>query len=444
MAPSLGIGLIVQYLAQYYAKLKNYPPVFRNFKGHWNLELITLYKIYGPVYTIWIGPWPFVIICDLDLAKEAFAKVDFSGRPSSELGETFGNAEIAFSNYGKMWETLRKVGHSAMRKYAKSDELPDCVNNNVGELVSVLKDSVGVDKPFNPKDYLLELFMNMQLSIASSQQCKINKDQMDKFKYCFDGFQSDLGNWLFLYEFVPILRYFMANPLTKYKQYFNTIKDVLKDIYEKHAKTYDKENTNNFCDLLITAKHEAETQAKGSAQYLTDDNLTATIMDVIMPGSDLNHQFQWILLFVAYYPEVQRKLRQEIANELDDRPVITEDKHQLTCYIDNHASIPAGTSVVVQQYSILLDDKYWDKPDEFNPGRFLDNEGKQVVVKPAAFIPFGVGRRQCIGEQLATNSLFLTLLTTDYNIAISNPTNETLDADPINLWLQFPKQYNVL
>ncbi|CAG2106108.1 unnamed protein product, partial [Medioppia subpectinata] len=315
-----------------------------------------------------------------NLAKEAFAKVDFSGRPPSELGETFGNAEIAFSNYGKMWETLRKVGHSAMRY-------------------------------------------------------KLNKDQMDKFKYCFDGFQSDLGNWLFLYEFVPILRYFMANPLTKYKQYFNTIKGVLKDIYEKHAKTYDKENTNNFCDLLITAKHEAEAQAKGSAQYLTDDNLTATIMDVIMPGSDLNHQFQWILLFVAYYPEVQRKLRQEIANELGDRPVVTEDKHRMhytMAYIweimryKNIApigffhltikdskigkySIPAGTSVVVQQYSILLDEKYWDKPDEFNPGRFLDNEGKQVVVKPAAFIPFGVGRRQCIGEQLATNSLFLTL-----------------------------------
>ncbi|CAG2108197.1 unnamed protein product [Medioppia subpectinata] len=404
--------------------------VFRNYKGHWNLELIKLYKIYSPVFTIWFGPWPFVIICDLDLAKEAFSKVDFSGRPPSEFGSIFSNdkfAEIAFSDYGKTWETLRKVGHRAVSKYAKSNELPCCVDECVSELLTLIKEREGANTAFNTKDYILGLFCNIHVAIASGQKLKLDQGQMLKFKYCLDGFQTDL------------------------------------------------ENTQNFCDLLITAKHEAEAQAKESAQYLTDINLTATLIDIIITATDNAHVFQWILLFVAYYPEVQRKLRREISNELGDRPVTTEDKHRMhytMAYIweilryKNSApigffhqttkgsnigkyNIPEGTSVVVQQYSILMDDKYWDNPDEFNPGRFLDNEGKQVVVKPAAFIPFGVGRRQCIGEQLATNTLFLALvrllqLTTDYNITIDNPTTDTLDADPINLWIQFPKQYNIV
>lgn len=47
----------------------------------------------------------------------------------------------------------------------------------------------------------------------------------------------------------------------------------------------------------------------------------------------------------------------------------------------------------------------WDEPSEFRPSRFINAEGR--VLKPEFFIPFGVGRRMCLGKTLANMEVFL-------------------------------------
>lgn len=42
--------------------------------------------------------------------------------------------------------------------------------------------------------------------------------------------------------------------------------------------------------------------------------------------------------------------------------------------------------------SVLFDKNEWATPFTFNPGHFLNKEGK--FVKPAAFIPFSAGEEQ--------------------------------------------------
>src|ERR1700761_5286765 len=69
-----------------------------------------------------------------------------------------------------------------------------------------------------------------------------------------------------------------------------------------------------------------------------------------------------------------------------------------------------------------MDDKYWPNAQDFRPERFLE-EGKYVTTRPKAFIPFGVGRRVCLGERLAIADLFLVLVrflqkTSDYEIVL--------------------------
>ncbi|XP_078604936.1 cytochrome P450 18a1-like [Branchiostoma floridae x Branchiostoma japonicum] len=53
-----------------------------------------------------------------------------------------------------------------------------------------------------------------------------------------------------------------------------------------------------------------------------------------------------------------------------------------------------------------MDPEFWPDPEKFDPRRFLDSDGK-VVSRPESFIPFGAGRRVCIGEQLSKMELFL-------------------------------------
>ncbi|KAH0631967.1 hypothetical protein JD844_019918 [Phrynosoma platyrhinos] len=64
-----------------------------------------------------------------------------------------------------------------------------------------------------------------------------------------------------------------------------------------------------------------------------------------------------------------------------------------------------GTMVIPSLTSVLLDKSHWETPDEFNPNHFLDAEGK--FVKKEAFVPFSLGRRNCMGESLAKMELFL-------------------------------------
>ncbi len=56
------------------------------------------------------------------------------------------------------------------------------------------------------------------------------------------------------------------------------------------------------------------------------------------------------------------------------------------------------------------DPTHWTEPDKFDPERFLSEspeDGTLSVVRPARFVPFGFGKRVCMGESLAKAELFL-------------------------------------
>ncbi|KAM9612260.1 steroid 17-alpha-hydroxylase/17,20 lyase isoform 2-T2 [Morphnus guianensis] len=72
-------------------------------------------------------------------------------------------------------------------------------------------------------------------------------------------------------------------------------------------------------------------------------------------------------------------------------------------------SIPKGARVVINLWSVHHDEKEWDKPEEFNPGRFLDEHGQHIHSPSPSYLPFGAGIRVCLGEVLAKMELFLFL-----------------------------------
>lgn len=87
-------------------------------------------------------------------------------------------------------------------------------------------------------------------------------------------------------------------------------------------------------------------------------------------------------------------------------------------------TIPAGAHVIPLINSIHMDPKLWDMPEEFRPRRFIDAEGK--VKKPEFFMPFGVGRRMCLGDVLAKMELFLFFSTLMHSFDITLPAGEAM------------------
>lgn len=67
-------------------------------------------------------------------------------------------------------------------------------------------------------------------------------------------------------------------------------------------------------------------------------------------------------------------------------------------YDDGQVSfkIEKGTYFFVSIFGLHHDEKYWKNPDIFDPERFSD-ENKHKI-NTGAFLPFGIGPRNCIGN----------------------------------------------
>nr|CAD7449356.1 unnamed protein product [Timema bartmani] len=82
-------------------------------------------------------------------------------------------------------------------------------------------------------------------------------------------------------------------------------------------------------------------------------------------------------------------------------------------------NIPQGTRIIINLFDIHMDRKYWGDPDNFRPERFIESSG--TVRKDEALLPFGQGKRSCVGESLARTNLFITFTSLLQNFALRLP-----------------------
>ena len=72
----------------------------------------------------------------------------------------------------------------------------------------------------------------------------------------------------------------------------------------------------------------------------------------------------------------------------------------------NGYQIPKGAIILTNIWAIHHDQNRWPNPEKFMPERHLDHNGK--FLKSDNWMPFNVGRRNCLGQQLAKMELFIT------------------------------------
>ncbi|KAL7042482.1 hypothetical protein ACKWTF_001156 [Chironomus riparius] len=65
---------------------------------------------------------------------------------------------------------------------------------------------------------------------------------------------------------------------------------------------------------------------------------------------------------------------------------------------------PGNANYNLFLYSLLRNPANFEKPDEFNPDRFLEN------ITPFGFIPFSAGQRNCIGQKFAMINIKTTII----------------------------------
>lgn len=91
-------------------------------------------------------------------------------------------------------------------------------------------------------------------------------------------------------------------------------------------------------------------------------------------------------------------------------------------------TIPKGSRVFLNTWSIHRDPLIWENPSEFKPDRFLNNPGKfDFNGNNFQFLPFGSGRRICPGILLAERMVMHLLATLFHLFDWKLPEGEKLD-----------------
>ncbi|CAG2117293.1 unnamed protein product, partial [Medioppia subpectinata] len=451
-------------------------------KHHPLVAINEMSKKYGPVYTFWLGNNPTVFIHDLDLAKKAFNTSAFAGRPQIPFIKMFCNSrgtDVLFADYGKSWRCLRNITHSAVRKYATEDRFASVTCELVDDIVGLMLDREGVGQPFSPVNYIQLTLYNIICYSVFGKKYTFNDPEFLRLE-SITKTMFDFGNRGLIIQFIPISGLLFVPELRQMYKIFRQYKHYMIGQFKRHEKTYEEGLIRDFTDALIAARNEARSQGKESAAYLSNYSLICSLWDLLFAGVDTTQiTVQWMLLLMCKYPDVQRKLRQEVEDVIgvrEPQPRDINDCHYINAFISetlrfrpvlpfgvphkttqkielDELTLPANTLVVVHQHHIMNDPKLWSKPEVFLPERFLSDNHQYLRVRPPAFIPFSIGQRRCLGEKLALNNLFLIIVrfiqsTSGYDISLPKDVSaDDVDLEPnpdTAIQFQYPKPYKIV
>jgi len=158
---------------------------------------------------------------------------------------------------------------------------------------------------------------------------------------------------------------------------------------------------------------------------MSDKQVRDEVMTIFIAGHETtSNALTWTFYLLSQYSNVEKKLHDEIELVLGNRiptvddipklqytemvlresmrifpPVWTMGRRVENDYSVGEYTIPAGSSILMCQYVMHHDPRYYEKPEEFNPDRWTDDF--KTRLPRFSYFPFGGGIRGCIGESFA-------------------------------------------
>ncbi|KAM6464182.1 cytochrome P450 2K4-like [Liasis olivaceus] len=394
--------------------------------------MIKLSKEYGPVFRIKLGFWEMVVLTGYETVKEALVnQADvFAERAAIPLSEEFAKGFGVVFAHGENWKVIRRFTLSTLRDYGVGRRT---IEGKITEECSVLMKTIKSygGKPFEVTTIMTAAVSNIIVSILLGRRYDYEDPTFLRLlKLMNENIRLSATPAILLCDSFPMLGFLLGSR----KILMNNRKEVhdfIQATFIEHLKDLDENDQRSFIDSFLVRQRE-ENKKMTNGEYFHNENLKALVLDLFGAGTETTaNTLCWAILLMMKYPDIQRKVQEEIAKVIGDLQPRTEHRarmpytdaviHEVQRFADifptslPHATstditfkgffIPKGMHIIPLLSSVLHDESQWEKPHEFYPEHFLDSEGK--FVKKDAFLPFSAGRRACAGENLAKTELFL-------------------------------------
>ncbi|XP_067106216.1 cytochrome P450 2U1 [Osmerus mordax] len=412
-------------------------------------------KVYGNMYSIFVGSQLVVVLNGYDVVRDALSNhADvFSDRPDIPAISIMTKRKgIVFAPYGPVWRQQRKFCHTKLRSFGFGTlSLEPSILQGLAmvksELLRLNDGYEGVD--LTPM--ISNAVSNVICSVSLGQRFH-HEDR--EFRTLLDlmarGLEISVNSAAVLINVFPFLYHFPFGVFRELRRVESDITAFLKNIIVRHKETLDPANPRDLIDMYLVEIQAQESSGERETSF-SEDYLFYIIGDLFIAGTDTTtNSILWILLYMVLYPEVQERVQAEMDQVLGPgRPPSLSDRGRLPYteatimevqrmtvvvplaipHMASHTTefrgytIPKGTVIVPNLWSVHRDPAVWDQPDLFNPGRFLDDQGR--LHRTEHFMPFGIGRRVCMGEQLAKMELFLMITSLLQAFRFSLPPGKT-------------------
>ncbi|XP_059642295.1 cytochrome P450 78A9-like [Cornus florida] len=418
---------------------------------HRQLAAVSNYLRANRLMAFSLGETRVIVTSNPDVAKDILNSSVFADRPIKESAYSLMfNRAIGFAPYGPYWRTLRRIAatHLFCPKQINGSEAQRF--EIASQMVSLIVKQIDGGELINVRDTLLKpaSLNNMMCSVFGRKYelASSNSEAHELSRLVEEGYTllgqlnwSDHLPWLAGFDPQKI-RYRCSKLVPKVNQFINRI------ISEHRAQSTNiSQRNHDFVDVLLSLN---------GPDKLSDADMVAVLWEMIFRGTDtVAVLIEWILARMVLHQDIQSKVQGELDHIVGrSRPVKESDitsmvylqavvKEVLRLHppgpllswarlsitdttVDGY-HVPAGTTAMVNMWTITRDPQVWSDPLRFMPERFLTQPGDvefSVMGSDLRLAPFGSGRRTCPGKAmgLTTVSFWVAILLHEFKWVPSN------------------------
>ncbi|KAK0042304.1 cytochrome P450 18a1 [Biomphalaria pfeifferi] len=388
----------------------------------------------GDIFCLQLGSKILVVLNGYDLIKEALVHKaeDFTDRPYTVLDKMTRLPQAGvITSTGRTWNEHRSVSLQILCHFGFGKNiLAERIQEEVSFYINSLSGCLG--RATDIKMMTTISTSNIICSIMFGQRFDYNDPSLIKLTFLVDSlFRTFQLNGVV--NFIPVLQY-LPGDLFHLKKFEADVQEMLRllSVFIEDCRD------GNKGDNLVTEYLQELSRRKknGADTTMCENGLKRLVFDFFNAGTETTSTtIDWFVLYMLHHPDVQKKVFDEINEHVGtEREPNIRDKQNLTylnaaimetqrlasiapyslvrtCPRDVNIrgyTIPKGAYITPSLDSVLHDAKIWGNDVmSFRPERFIDQEGK--LLTPEQFVPFALGKRDCLGESMAKTELFLYL-----------------------------------
>ncbi|KAL1139825.1 hypothetical protein AAG570_006802 [Ranatra chinensis] len=388
---------------------------------------------YGSVLSITLGEVPCLVVSSLEHIKEVlFAKGDhFDGRPNFRRFEPLFSGDKQNSLAFCDWSVVQKIRREMLRAHTfprafttRFHQLDSLLNEELNELTLQLELT---DRPTAIKPLLLQACANVFTAYFCTSKFSRDDAGFVNMVKNFDNIFYEVNRGCAA-DFMPWLMPLHRRQLAQMERWSDEIRQfVVSRIVSERLESWtaDREEEDYVDALIGHVKDEKAAMSLETALFALED--------IVGGHSAVANLLVKILGFVARRPDVQKRVQMEVDDISAGRDITLADRtlmpyteaivlesirhisSPIVPHVANQTSsiagyeVENGTLIFLNNYTLNMSPELWEEPEKFAPERFLSSEGK--LIKPEHFLPFGGGRRSCMGYKMTQFVAFSTLAT---------------------------------